>query len=87
MSKDDNDNNVIHIVASNEDKTPAVPQYEYRVNYMDGNTSKAAGFLIFTTQHVAIMRDEGEGAVPVLVVPTSMVRSVEIVEDYPELPW
>lgn len=53
-----------------QDNQPnAVPVNTYEITLDDGTTHVATGFLIFTAQHVAVMRDEGDGAIPVLVMP------------------
>lgn len=41
----------------------------------------AEGFLVFTSQHVAVMREQTNGAIPVLVVPLDRVLYTELVED------
>lgn len=58
-----------------------IPQHSYVIVNHDGEEFSADGFLLFTSQHVAIMRDNGTGALPVLVVPLSEVKFAEIVED------
>lgn len=40
----------------------------------------AMGFCVFTSHHIAIMRDFGESPVPVLVVPLTNVYSSELVQ-------
>lgn len=95
MSKDetptvDPKDNVIRIVSSNDDETvnPTIPQYEYRLNFTNGEYAQAFGFLVFTSQHVAIMRDNGEGAIPILVSPLGTVQYANIVEETnEELPF
>jgi hypothetical protein len=41
----------------------------------------ATGFLIFTSQHVAIMRESDKGALPIFLMPLDKVHSVELIED------
>lgn len=41
----------------------------------------AEGFCVFTSHHIAIMRDFGASPVPVLVVPLTNVFSSEIIQD------
>lgn len=73
--------NVIRIVSSNEDTTAnTIPQSDYRLNFVNGEFAQAYGFLVFTSQHVAIMRDEGTGAIPILVAPLGTVQYANIVE-------
>ena len=54
-----------------EDK---IPQNDYYVCDIDDHEFDVNGFLIFTPHHLAIMRDEGEGAVPALVLPINRVK-------------
>ena len=55
--------------------------YDYEIEDLDGNVFNALGFLIFTTQHVAIMRDEGSGPIPVLIVPLGLVKAASLVDE------
>lgn len=66
-----------------------VPESNYVVTTMNGEELYASGFLLFTSHHIAVMRDTGMGALPVLVVPLNMVHSAELVEDddLDELPF
>lgn len=61
--------------------TQKIPVNDYAVITMSGQEFYATGFCIFTSHHIAIMRDDGDGAVPVLVVPLNNVAAVELVED------
>jgi hypothetical protein len=85
MNDKPTEDNVIRIIASNDEPAVApestIPQYEYEIVHFDGSSSKAHGFLLFTSQHVAVMRDNGEGAIPVLVYPLDKVKYATIVED------
>jgi hypothetical protein len=88
LTEDTNDNkNVFQILAGGktEDVTlavePGTPVNEYVIIDKDGQEHFAEGFLIFTSQHVAIMRDAPDGALPVLVMPLSDVKRAELVED------
>ncbi len=93
MTEDNNqkDAQVIRIVR--EDKTTPnkpesdIPQHNYRIVDITGKEYDAFGFLLFTSQHVAIMRDSGEGALPILVFGLDKVQYAKILEDQPELPW
>lgn len=85
MTKD-TDDNIIRIVSSKEDPRattaePTIPQFQYRLNYQNGEYSQAHGFLVFTSQHVAVMRDDGTGAIPILVAPLENVVYASIVEE------
>lgn len=46
-----------------------VPQHQYVLVDIDNEEFTEFGFLIFTAQHIAVMREKGEGAAPVLVMP------------------
>jgi hypothetical protein len=75
--------NIIRIVSSNEDSAGnenTIPQSDYRLNFVNGEFAEAYGFLVFTSQHVAIMRDNGTGAIPILVAPLGTVQYANIVE-------
>lgn len=81
--------NVFQILAGGKanDDTPAATESatklnEYRIIDVGGNEHYADGFLIFTSQHVAVMQDGPDGAaLPVLVMPLTEVRRAELVED------
>lgn len=60
---------------------PEVPTYTYAVTDIDGTEFLYDGFLIFTVQHVAVMRPQGDGAVPLFVMPLHRLKNAEIVED------
>lgn len=78
----DNDN-IFTLVNGNKadaaDET--LPENEYCITTTSGSTYYATGFLVFTSQHVAIMKDIGKGAIPAMVVPLSIVEVAELVED------
>lgn len=63
--------------------TETLPQNDYAITDMSGDVFFAHGFCIFTTHHVAVMLDDGKGkgAIPVLVVPLTNVKAVELDED------
>lgn len=64
-----------------EETEDSIPTLPYILEDIDGNQFPAEGFLIFTSQHVAIMRDTGKGAVPVMVVPLNRLKVAELFED------
>lgn len=67
------------------EKKSELPSYPYVVEDIDGLVFSEEGFLVFTSQHVAVMRDTGEtGAIPVLVVPLNRVRYAAIDEEVDE---
>lgn len=59
----------------------SIPQNTYAIIDREGNDYYAEGFALFTSQHIAIMRDTGGGAIPILIMPLDQVRIVELVED------
>jgi len=52
-----------------------IPQNDYFVVDVDDIEYDINGFLIFTPHHLAIMRDEGKGAVPALVLTIARVKT------------
>lgn len=56
------------------EESDVIPQSDYFVKDIDDNEFDVNGFLIFTPHHLAIMRDEGQGAVPALVMPINRVK-------------
>lgn len=91
---DDDNGNVIKFGAvqgGKADQEDDIPQHNYMIETITGNQVGAKGFLVFTPQHIAIMRNLPEGALPVLVVPLDKVAYTKIVEimdaDNPELPF
>ncbi len=63
-----------------------VPQSEYVIIDRKGNEHFADGFALFTSQHVAIMRDNGMGgAIPVFIMPLDQVLYCELIEDDDEV--
>ena len=91
MSKDETpkDKNVFRIMDGgvkngpmpSEQTEDTIPQNPYVVVDVNGKEHYAEGFLLFTAQHVAVMRDTGEGALPILVIPLGMVANARIVEE------
>jgi len=76
------DNNIFHLIEGKTPGTEEAPvEYDYIVLDVDGKEHFASGFLLFTSQHVAIMRETAKGALPVLVVPLSRVVAAELIED------
>jgi len=55
---------------------------EYVIEDIDGNTYWGEGYLIFTSHHVAIMRGDDEGTVPVMVVPLARVKVASMIDEY-----
>lgn len=64
-----------------ESDTDGIPTNEYVIEDINGNLHYAEGFLLFTSHHVAVMRDIGAGALPILVMPLDKVFAAELVED------
>lgn len=76
----DNDN-VFSLVPGGAAKEDGLPSNRYVLEDIDGHEYGAEGFLIFTAQHIAVMRDIGKGAIPVLVMPLTQLKVAEIYED------
>lgn len=64
--------------------TQTIPQNEYTIVDREGNQYYAEGFALFTSQHIAIMRDTGAGALPILIMPLDRVHVVELIDDIDE---
>lgn len=74
--------NVFNLVPGTKGEDDSkLPVNRYYITNIDGQEYPAEGFLIFTSQHVAVMRDFGDGAIPVLVMPLSQLKVTELVED------
>lgn len=83
---DDETNNVFRFGSVNggkggSDAESSIPINDYVLTDVDNQELYATGFLVFTSQHVAVMRDYGKGAIPVLVVPLDRTKYAELVED------
>lgn len=77
----DNDN-IIPFGSVNTTKPEEVtPEYDYKIDTKDNETYIARGFLIFTPQHIAVMRPLEEGALPVLILPLETIKSARLMED------
>lgn len=80
------DDNVFEFGATNNDKTPTeedrLPAHNYTIITEDDLEFDATGFLIFTTHHLAIMQDagNGKGAIPVLVFPFHRIKFAGLTE-------
>lgn len=53
----------------------SIPHNDYFVVDIDDIEYDVNGFLVFTPHHLAIMRDEGKGAIPALVLPIGRVKT------------
>lgn len=58
-----------------------IPQNTYVIIDSEWNEHFASGFLLFTSQHVAVMKDTEQGALPVFLMPLAFVHHVELIED------
>jgi hypothetical protein len=84
---DDDKNNIFSLVnggKSLDTDDQELPNYSYVIVDREGEEFYASGFMIFTSQHVAIMRDTGKGAIPVIVMPLERLHIAELVEDQME---
>lgn len=79
----DNDNVIPfgQVKGGKSDDENVLPVNEYSLITMENEEYQATGFLIFTPQHVAVMRDDGKGAIPILVMPLISLRVAELIED------
>lgn len=57
-----------------EEPDDKIPHNDYVVVDENNNEFEINGFLIFTPHHLAIMKDEGVGAIPALVLPIGRVK-------------
>jgi len=76
------DNNIFRLINSNErasEETPLINTYE--ITDIDDVIHVADGFLLFTSQHVAVMQETPRGALPIFVIPLTRVKFVEMVEE------
>ena len=60
-----------------------IPQNAYLIVDRRGEEHYAEGFLLFTSQHIAVMKDigNGQGAIPILVLPLDQVNFAELLEE------
>lgn len=63
------------------DDEPGIPQNDYVIVDIWGEEHFASGFLLFTSQHVAVMRDQGDGALPIIVFPLGNVKYAVLDEE------
>jgi hypothetical protein len=75
------DNNIFKVVTGGKDADTKIKENEYLVIDIDNVKYPVTGFLIFTSQHVAVMHDDGDGAIPALVIPLNRLKSAELLED------
>lgn len=66
-----------------------IPEHTYAILDVDGEEWLNHGFLIFTSHHVAIMRETEDGAIPVFIIPLGRVKVAEMVaeDELEELPF
>lgn len=70
--------NIISLVDKIKEDSVKLP---YVIIDVDGREFYGEGFLIFTSQHVAIMEPRGDQAVPAIVVPLARVVVAELDDD------
>lgn len=58
-----------------------LPANEYLIVDINGEEFYNIGFLLFTTQHVAVMEDRGKHTVPVFLMPLDRLAFVQLVSD------
>ena len=64
-----------------EPEEKKISEHTYAILDINGQEWLTSGFLIFTSHHVAIMRETDEGAVPVFVMPLDRVCVAEMVPE------
>lgn len=60
------------------------PVNVYAIMDQDHTEHLHSGFMIFTSQHLAVMRDDGHGAIPIFVIPLQNVKYAEVLEEEEE---
>ena len=76
MDNDDNEpTNIFKFVDGGKKEDEVIPQNDYLVIDIEDIEYDVHGFLIFTPHHLAIMTDEGKGAIPALVLPIARVKT------------
>jgi hypothetical protein len=83
---DDNEENVFRpsVFKGGKEDEDQIPQNDYVVVDVDDVEYDVNGFLIFTPHHLAIMTDQGKGAIPALVLPIGRVKTAvlaSVIED------
>lgn len=84
MSNDNEDGgNVIQFgqIKGDKPQEERLPTADYTVEDIDHNLFHEHGFCIFTTSHIAIMKETPQGATPVLIVPLHRTLAAYIDED------
>jgi hypothetical protein len=89
MSNDKTNVTNIFSLVSNNDEPLQLEQPRvntYYIETLDGDKFVRDGFLIFTAQHVAVMREINDNSsIPLLVMPLGLVKVVELIEDEDDL--
>jgi hypothetical protein len=84
----DDNNNIIQLVSKSTNTTVeadmATPVHDYAIYDIGGLTHLATGFLLFTSHHVAVMRETPHGALPVFMLPLTELRFVKLTENNEE---
>lgn len=75
------DNNIVQLIKGGKEDEQTLPFYEYVIVDRTGREFYHDGFLLFTSQHVAIMQDRGQHTVPVFLLPLSELSFLEIIDD------
>lgn len=77
------DDNIIKFGSVQGGKTDedAIPFNQYVIVDINGDEYYHEGFLLFTSQHVAIMQDRDGSTVPVFMMPLTYLKVCEIVDD------
>lgn len=91
MSEDNDNDNIVQFGSikggKDEDNEAGVPMHHYQIKDFDDEIHEAYGFIIFTPQHVAVMRDTPEGALPLMIFPLEHVKYAKKIDpNQQELP-
>lgn len=84
MDDEQETNNIFRIVPGGATEDPSddnLPVNSYVITTATGREYFGEGFLVFTSQHVAVMKETPKGAIPALVIPLTNVESAELIED------
>lgn len=73
-----NDNVIPFKVA---DKEPKLPNNDYLVVDINNEEFDVNGFLVFTTHHIAVMKEVDGNSIPSFVLPLHRLDHVELIDD------
>lgn len=80
----DDTKNPFQVIQGGRPKEDEFPVNEYEILDIDDEVFNALGFAVFTSHHIAIMRDEGSGPLPILILPLHRVKVCQLVNPLTE---